>query len=131
MRAWLLVLLMFYASTATAAESQWHWIKASNGIKGWTVSEGNADVSIQRDKFEAELFRKNSDRDLEIVLKGVVKDGELTVKEVLQNSDYSGSTYHGAVQTKKWDEFSGTIGAESITLTDGWGMIGLTRTIQK
>jgi outer membrane biogenesis lipoprotein LolB len=132
MRVWFVVLLMLSASTAIGAESQWHWIKASNNVvKGWTVSEGNADVSIQGDKFEAKLFWKDSTKDVQIVLKGAVKNGKITVNEDVQESDHSGSTYHGAIQIKKWDEFSGTIGAESITPTDVWGMIGITRAIPK
>lgn len=132
MRVWFVLLLMLSASTAIGAESQWHWIKTSNNVvKGWTVSEGNADISIQGDKFEAKLFWKDSDKDVRIVLKGTVRNGKIVVNEGVQESDQNGSTYHGALQRKKWDEFAGTIGAESITLTDGWGMIGITRAIPK
>ena len=83
---------------------------------------------IDRDKFSAQLF---SDHQLLFSLKGVIHGGSVAAKEVVSASDFTGSTYHGKLATKHWDEFSGTVGAESITLTDGWNMIGLMKTIKK
>jgi len=129
MRVWLFVFLVLSASASVTAENPWHWVKASNNTKGWTVSEGNAEVTIQGEKFSAKLFWNDSDTKVQIALNGTLKNGRITVKEAIQNSDYTGSTYHGTLEKKKWEEFSGTIGAESITLSDGWGMIGITRNI--
>jgi outer membrane biogenesis lipoprotein LolB len=130
MRIWLLLLIVCFAARADAAEGQWQWVKATN-VGGWEVSEGNADVSIQGEKFNARLFWKGSDKEVKILLRGVIKKGKITVTEEIQGSDYTGSTYEGTFQTKRWKEFSGTLGAESITLSDGWGMIGITRSIKK
>ena len=49
----------------------------------------------------------------------------------LLDSDYSGSTFKGTLTIKKWPETGGTTGVETITLSDGLGMIGLTKTIRK
>ena len=131
MRVSLFVFVVLSTSVAVAAGHSWHWVKATNSTQGWTVSEGNAEIIIQGEKFSAKLFRNHSDTDLQIALDGSVKDGRITVKETVQESDNTGSTYHGTLQKKKWEEFSGTIGAESITLSDGWGMIGIRRNIDK
>ena len=62
-------------------------------------------------------------------LKGTIHNKKIAVTERVANSDYSGSTYRGTFERKTWNEVAGTTGAESITLSDGWGMIGLTRSI--
>ena len=128
-----ILLFVFLALTAPAmaAENTWHWIKASNNTTGWSISQGNAEVTIQGETFSARLFWQDSDSKVQIALKGTLKNGQILAKEIVQDSDYSGSTYHGTRQKKKWAEFSGTIGAESITLSDGWGMIGIARTVPK
>ena len=129
---WLSLLFLLACSTAIAAESQWRWVKATNNVlRGWDISEGNADVLIEGERFNAKLFWKDSDKDVKLSLSGTIKKGKITVTETVHNSDYSGSTYKGTFQSKRWEEFSGTVGAESITLSDGWGMIGMTRSIKK
>ena len=87
-------------------------------------------MTLSGDHFEAKLL---SDSGKEIVssLQGTVRDGKITVKERISASDFSGSTYRGTIARKTWSEFAGTTGAESITLSDGWGMIGLRRNVPK
>jgi hypothetical protein len=86
---------------------------------------------MKGDQFTAKLFSKGSDKHLQILLEGTIKAERITAKERIQGSDYTGSTYHGTFRKKKWGEFPGTVGAESITFSDGWGMIGITRDIPK
>ena len=132
MRFLLLLLFLLVCSTAIAAESQWRWVKATNNVlRGWDVSEGNADVVIEGEKFNAKLYWKDSDRDVKISLSGTIKSGKISVTQTIHESDIGESTYKGTFQRKRWEEFAGTIGAESITLSDGWGMIGITRSLKK
>jgi hypothetical protein len=131
MRAWILFFLLIAASPSVAADSQWHWIKAGNTIEEWFVSQGNAEVSIEGDKFTAKLFQGSSHTDAQIILKGVVKNGKITAKETIQGSDYTGSMYEGTLSKKNWENFAGTSGAESINLSDGWSLIGIKRTLMK
>src|SRR5215831_14690202 len=64
-------------------------------------------------------------------LQGSIANGKISVKEIIHESDYGGSTYTGTLKTQKWKEvFEGSTGIETITLSDGFGMIGLTRTIK-
>jgi hypothetical protein len=131
MRTWLVLSIMLFSPALVHAQTQWHSVKATNTISGYSVSEGNAELAMAGDQFTAKLFWKGSDTNLQILLKGTIKAGRITVEETLQESDSGGSTYHGTLREKKWAEFAGTVGGESITLSDGWGMIGITRGIQK
>ena len=127
MRAYLVLFVVLCGSTSFAADGQWHWVKANNIVaKGWDVSEGTAQVSIDGAKFSAKLFWKDSSDKVQIVLDGTIKNGRITATETIQESDYTGSVIHGTFTRRHWT-FSGTTGAESITLSDGWNMIGITR----
>jgi hypothetical protein len=108
----------------------WQWIKAANTIKGWTVSQGHAEVVISGDHFEARLLSE-SGKELVSSLRGTIRRGTITAKEQIPASDFSGSMYRGTLAKKAWPDFAGTSGAESITLSDGWGMIGLCRNVKK
>jgi hypothetical protein len=126
------LLFLLACSNAIAAESHWRWVKATNNVlRGWDVSEGTADVLIKGERFNAELFLKDSDKDVKLSLHGTIKNGKVSVIETIHESDAGESTYKGTFQRKQWKEFSGPVGAESITLSDGWGMIGITRSIKK
>ena len=129
MRTVLLCSVLVYGTLAFGG-NPWHWVKTTNTTSGWLVSQGTAEVMISGEHFEAKLF---SDSDNQIVssLDGTIQKGKIAAKERVSNSDFSGSTYHGKLATKKWIEFAGTSGAESITLSDGWGMIGLARNVEK
>ena len=125
----IIVALLLLCSLSIAQDHPWHWIKVSNASPRWYTQEGDAEIAIHGDQFTATLFREDSSQG--IILKGTIRQNKIIVKETVLNSDFSGSTYHGTFQHKIWEETAGTIGAESITLTDGWGMIGLTRSIPK
>jgi hypothetical protein len=126
-----LAILLAGSVAVAAGQEEWHWVKATNTIKGWSISEGNARVVITGDQIQVELYSQSEGRPLELSLKGKIHDGKIVVNEIAPNTDYSGATFRGTLERKRWNEFSGTTGAESITLSDGWGMIGLTRTIEK
>jgi outer membrane biogenesis lipoprotein LolB len=132
MRVCVVLLLLLSGSTLLGADHQWRWVKAgNNAATGWDVSQGDAEVSIKDGKFSAKLFWKDSGKDVQIILQGSIRNGQITTKETVQGSDYTGSIYHGTLQRKKWGEvFAGTTGAESITLSDGWNMIGITRGLE-
>jgi hypothetical protein len=108
--------------------NQWQWVKATNTLSGWSVSQGQAEVVISGQHFEAKLF---SDSCAQIaLLKGTIQNGNVTAKERISASDFSDSTYHGQLTRKRWPKSAGTTSAESITLSDGWGMIGLSRSME-
>jgi hypothetical protein len=127
----LVLVLLTLPSLIFGSEHQWHWVKAGNNVTGWDVATGNADVVINGGTITATLFWSDSEKDIQITLKGSITGDKLTVKETVHNSDYSGSTYTGTRTVKKWPEVSGTIGVETITLSDGLGMIGISRSLKK
>jgi hypothetical protein len=129
-RGLLLAVILCCSFASLAADGQWRWVKAENDtFNGWRTLDGYAEVMIDGEKFSAKLIAKGSEQYLEILLKGTIKDGKITAKETIQGSDYTGSNYQGAIEKKKWESTAGTVGAESITLSDGWSMIGITRAI--
>src|SRR5579871_423703 len=89
-------------SPSLAADSQWHWIKAGNTSEQWVVSEGMAEVSMANGRFSARLFRKDSNKDVQIILEGTIRNGRITAKETIQGSDFTGSAYSGTLREKKW-----------------------------
>jgi hypothetical protein len=125
-----LLLALLSCAFAFGADREWHWVKATNTIKGWSVSQGDAEVVITGDQFRVTLF-SDSGKNVQSSLKGTIHNGKITTSETVAGSDYSGSTYRGTFERKRWNEVAGTTGAESITLSDGWGMIGLTTSIPK
>jgi hypothetical protein len=117
---------------ASNGRAEWHWVRAgNNAITGWNVATGNADVVINGGAITATLFGNSSDKNVVITLKGSMTGDKLTVRETVHNSDNSGSTYSGVRTVKRWPEFSGTTGIETITLSDGLGMIGISRSLKK
>lgn len=129
MKSSLVLVLILLCSTSFASdEGGWRWVKAGSVVtKGWNVSEGTAQIVITGKKFSAKLFGQSSS-EVQIVLEGTIENGRITAKEEIQGSDYTGSVYHGTLVKKSWQEsFAGTSGGESITLSDGWNMIGINR----
>jgi hypothetical protein len=122
-----LMLALLSGASAFGTDREWHWVKATNTIKGWSVSQGDAEVVITGDQFRVTLFSDGNT--IQSALKGTIHNKKIAATERVANSDYSGSTYRGTFERKTWNEVAGTTGAESITLSDGWGMIGLTRSI--
>jgi hypothetical protein len=126
----ILAYLLFASSVAFAADPQWNWIKfSSNFDHAWDVSRGFADVTVIKGRLTAKLYWEGSISDVKITLNGTVSKSRIAVKETIHNSDFSGSTYTGGLAVQKFKEaFAGATGVETITLSDGFGMIGLTRT---
>ena len=111
-----------------AAGKPWHWIKASNNADPpWAVSKGDAEVEISDGKLDATLFWEGSTKIIRFSLKGSLINGNLVVKEIVHNSDFGGSTYTGKLTVQEWKGPSPGK-TEVITLSDGFSMIGLTRT---
>jgi hypothetical protein len=130
MRVLTFSMLLLSAAFALGADREWQWVKATNTINGWSISQGHAEVVITGDQFRVTMFA-DSDHTVQSSLKGTIHSGKILARETIAASDYSGSTFRGTFQRKRWDETAGTTGAESITLSDGWGMIGLRTSIPK
>lgn len=122
MRTALFCSVLLYGAMAFG-QDHWRWIKATNTTQGWVISQGYADVVISGQYFKASLF-SNSGKETISSLEGTIHGGKITATETAA-SDFTGSKYSGTLVQKKWPEFAGTTGAESITLSDEWGMIGI------
>jgi hypothetical protein len=125
------LLFLFLSSAVFGADKQWHWIKASNNADPpWAISKGDAEVEINDGKLDATLFWEGSTKIVRISLKGSLVNGNLTVKETGRNADLGGSTYTGKLIVQEWKK-PAPGKTEVITLSDGFSMIGLTRTSGK
>lgn len=126
--AFVLITVLICSSSFASDDSGWKWVKAGSVVgKGWDISEGTAQIMTKGTKFTARFFGQTSS-EIQIVLDGTIENGRITAKEEIQGSDYTGSVYHGTLVKKNWQEsFAGTSGGESITLSDGWNMIGINR----
>ena len=125
--------LLLLAVVAGGAEPPWHWIKvSSNAAHEWDVSKGRAEVEIKGGRIEARLFGEDRPQRVKITLAGSVANGAVMVKEVVHESDFSGSSYTGRLVVMKWPKpFADSVGVQSVTLSDGLGMIAITRGIAK
>jgi len=135
-RIFCLSCLLYLCPAMFAADSSgWHWIKVGNNFDhAWDVCQGDAEVIIKDGQFSAKLFWKDSGKDVQISLKGSISNGRITAQETVYGTetDFSGSKFTGRLSIRKWKEVEcGATGIETITLTDGLGMIGLTKTLKK
>ena len=98
----------------------WQWVKAGNNVStSWNVDNGPADVAIDGEKFSARLYWKDMPTEARIFLEGTIQNGKIQVKEEIQASDYTGSVYTGTYLKTDY--------VETINLSDGFGMIGITQ----
>jgi outer membrane biogenesis lipoprotein LolB len=108
---------------ATASKS-WGWVKAGNNASNyWDVETGPADVIINDKKFSARLYWKENPTEVKTSLEGTIQEGKITAKEVIQASDYTGSVYTGTYMKTDY--------VQTINLSDGLGMIGITQPIKQ
>jgi hypothetical protein len=101
----------------------WCWIKVGNNADHhWDVSSGPADVSIEKQQFVAKLFWRDAPDRIQIELIGSINGNKLKVKERVNASGYTGAILSGT--------YNKASDVETINLSDGFGMIGITRAVQ-
>src|SRR5580704_15677224 len=88
-------MLLLSGAFALAADREWHWVKATNTVKGWLISQGDAEVVITGSQLRVTLF-SDSDKAVQSFLKGTLHNGKIVASETVADSDYSGSTFHGS-----------------------------------
>src|SRR5580765_5876695 len=88
-----LVLALLSGVSAFGADREWHWVKATNTIKGWSISQGDAEVVVTGDQFRVTLF--SDGKTVQSTLKGTIHNEKIAATETVANSDYSGSKYLG------------------------------------
>lgn len=97
MRSLLLCCVLFSGVLAFGADN-WQWVKAINTTEAWSISQGYAEVVIG-EHFQARLF-SDSGKNLVSSLRGTIRKGEITAKEQVPASDFSGSIYRGTLARK-------------------------------
>jgi hypothetical protein len=125
-RPLILLTILLWCSIGRAADHAWHWVKAENNTDDWRVLQGTAEVSVAGHTFRANLF-PNGSKHVAIKLVGNIEGQRITATEFVEGTDGRAATYRGRLLKSTWKETQGVTGVETITLTDGWSTIGLTR----
>jgi hypothetical protein len=127
----LLAIVLSACSAWANAGDDWKWAKATNVTSKWAVEEGRAEVSTQGGTFKAILFSGKPDF-ARFTLSGKIQGAVILVTETVHYSDFSGSQFQGKLPKQHWKQkFHGQPGMEAITLSDGWSMIVLARTVDR
>jgi len=131
MSRYMLIALLLTLPQYSRAADVWHRVKAENETDSWRVVEGDAEVTVNGERFVAQLFAKGSHENPQISLKGNIKADRIIVVEIVVGTDGPAATYKGSLRKSKWRDGAEYAGVETITLTDGWSVIGLTRAIKR
>jgi hypothetical protein len=67
----------FGTPAKVSGADRWHWVKATNTINGWSVSQGDAEVIISGESFEAKLF-SGTDEQVLSSLRGTIRKANVT-----------------------------------------------------
>lgn len=111
-----------------ADQTEWSFIWVASEGNKYSISEGKAKVVIKDGKLEAAM---ESTEGVEYKLSGVVAKSKINAKFTVVGSGYFiDSLFSGSYTIKRWSGFADSKGRESITLTDGWNFIGLSREIR-
>ncbi|HZV97690.1 MAG TPA: hypothetical protein VFF74_01745 [Methylophilaceae bacterium] len=116
-------------SNIVLAEPTWKWVKANNLIDKWAMEEGMAEVRISKDAFEAKLYKPDNLQTVYIKLSGTIDKNWIVASHNVTNAGRGFNKFRGPRKSSHWKGFEEHTGVETITLTDGWSMIGLTRGI--
>lgn len=123
-------LSMLACISSAEDKTVWTWVLVSSLPNDWVTLKGSAHVLIDNGKITAELFDAEKTEFLRYTLKGTINDEKVVIKIANKNSDYSLlSPYTGKYSKKTWDRFADSSGRETISATDGWNYLGLTREI--
>ena len=121
--------VVLYPLQVLAQEKPWHWVAAQALVDKWKVSQGEANVIIKENRFEARLY-DSTGKSVVFSIKGNVVDGKIRASVKTHDSDVGANKVFGLYSRSMWKGFS-TAGREVITLSDESNLFGLTREIQK
>jgi hypothetical protein len=124
--ALLFLLLPLWPTSLRAAEQEWSFVRVSSSIDKYNVVQGTAKVTVYKGRFSALLTDTSGG---EYRLAGTISKGKVVAKFTVVDSDYFiDSPMMGSLTRKHWSKPASS--GESITLTDGWNFVGLTREIR-
>ena len=124
----LFTLLLCFASPVAAENGEWAFVWVASGPNSYNVAAGRGKVTISGGKFAAELVDENK---VSYRIIGSISGERVKVNLSVVGSDYFvNSPFSGSFTRKRWPNTANSVGRESITLTDGWNFIGLTRDLR-
>lgn len=122
-------IILFLATTSIgfAGEPEWAFTWVSSTGAAHEVVQGKANLSINGDKVSGVLHGADGE---ECQIQGSIKRHQVRIKFTVVGSDhFINSPFTGSYMIKRWRGIKGSSGRESITLSDGWNMLGFTHEI--
>lgn len=120
----------YFFPPSVAADSNWAWVRATSIEDDWAVQKGKAKVTIVGTSFTAELFDPDDPETVLYLVRGRIREQRVVAQSETKNSDFGSSKMSGEIRRKKWKGFVETVGRQTITLSDGWNLLGITRELR-
>jgi hypothetical protein len=122
-----LFLFLGLSTIGFAGEKEWAFVWVSSNANAYNIQQGKAKVTIKNGRLSAQLTSTDK---VEFKVVGSISGNHVDAKFSIVGSDYFlNSPFTGLYAKKLWSGMTDSKGRESITLTDGWNFIGLTRDI--
>jgi len=123
------IFLFSLPSNLLAKEKEWTFVWVASGGTKYRVSQGDATVSIIDNNLSVDMLDENG---VKYKIKGTISSNKVNAKfSVIGSGYFIDSPFQGTYKIKHFEGFADLKGRESITLTDGWNFIGLSREIKK
>jgi len=123
----ILVLLLVVCSVSFAEEKKWKYFVAMSGIDKWSITEGDATVSMKGNIFAADLYLEG---DVQFRVRGTIKNSMISVKFAASETCLVDYPLKGRYVKTIWKEgIVGSRGRETIELNGDGIVVGLTREI--
>jgi len=124
----LAVAVSAWSGPVAATDDGWSFVWVSSGIGGYDVVSGRGKVTMENGSLTAEL---QDERMVGYTLSGNISGHRVRAKfSVIGSGYFINSPFSGSYLKKRWSGMADSAGRESITLTDGWNFIGLSREIR-
>lgn len=123
----ILVWLLVVCSVSFAEDKKWKYFVAISGIDNWSITEGDATVSMKRNNFSADLYH---DGDVQFRVKGNIKNSMISAKFAASETCLVDYPLKGRYAKTIWKQRDvGSKGRETIELRGDGIVVGLTREI--
>ncbi len=121
-----LLLLSLLAAFGDGPESstRWAWFRSASVINDWSITHGQADVTIDGQTFKATLWDSDDTTWTRLSLEGSIIRNRISVTVTINNSDVGPSHASGQLERICWKQGGGR---EAIVLTERFNAIGLVR----
>ena len=113
---------------ARESSSRWAWFRSISVIDHWSITQGQADVTMEGQTFKATLWDSADTTVASYSLTGSIIRNALSITVTVNESDAGPSRATGRLERRCWTDGGGR---EAIILTEGLGAFGLVRELPR